>query len=1067
MNNRRPFVLRAFRLALLFALCALPFAAHAQPSTATLSGTVVDQNGGAVPGTAITILNAGTSLSRQATTNDEGNFTVPLLSPGAYTVSARRDGFAPLEIPNVVLNVGDQKALKIELKTGDVNATVQVVNEAPLINESPSVGTIIDRQFVGNLPLNGRSFQSLILLTPGILPVPDVNANSPRGQFSVNGQRTNANYFTVDGVSANVGVSLDSTGSGFSIAGAGTLPGLSAQGTTNNLVSVDALEEFRIETSSYSAELGRLPGAQVQMVTRSGTNRLHGALFDYLRNDVFDARNYFNQTPAAKPPLRMNDFGGTLGGPVILPKVYNGHDRTFFFFSYEGQRLMLPVSANFFVPSLSIRQNATSAMQPILNSFPTPTGPETEINGTPSGAAPWIGSYSSPKRLDATSLRLDHSVNSKLSLFGRINYAPSTDTTRTLMLLTGGKYLTKTLTLGSTLVLTPQLNNELRFNYSSNRGQLNFSMDNFGGGVPVSQSTLLSGYNGPGTKWAQMLLSYPGLTGIVISLGDLVTNTTRQLNIADNVSWGTGTHQFKVGVDYRRMAPILGPVNYNPLLLFLSKAGVLSGTPLLARVSAKQGARPIFRNYAFYAEDRWRPSKRATVSLGLRWDINPAPHESSGLVPALVAGAENISTATLAPPKSPLYKTSYRALGPRLGVAYQLSQVSGRETVIRGGFGVYYDQSNSQGAIGFGGYPFVVSRTYFGEPFPLPASISTPPAFPTLTLPTTETLSAFNPKLREPYTLEWNVALAQSLGSEQTITLSYVASAARNLLTTRLLNATPPSVIGTQPNPNLGQVNYVTNGPTSDYTSFQLQFQRRLSRGVQALANYTWGRSLDQISDETGTGTLERGSADFDIRHSFSSAITYDFPKVRGLGRIFRGIVDGWSTAYSIYAYSGSPFNPSAGLFYREDGVGVSVRPDVVPGQRFWISDPSAPGGRRLNPAAFSLQPADPRFPGSTTVIRQGTLGRNVVRLPGWYTLNMSLSRHFNFSENWNLQISIDAFNLFNHPVFAGYGNSLRDPSNFGVPTATLTTASGLGGLNSLYQLGGNRSLQFSAKLRF
>ncbi len=258
MNNRRPFVLRAFRLALLFALCALPFAAHAQTSTATLSGTVVDQNGGAVPGTAITILNAGTSLSRQATTNDEGNFTVPLLSPGAYTVSARRDGFAPLEIPNVVLNVGDQKALKIELKTGDVNATVQVVNEAPLINESPSVGTIIDRQFVGNLPLNGRSFQSLILLTPGILPVPDVNANSPRGQFSVNGQRTNANYFTVDGVSANVGVSLDSTGSGFSIAGAGTLPGLSAQGTTNNLVSVDALEEFRIETSSYSA-IGHQP----------------------------------------------------------------------------------------------------------------------------------------------------------------------------------------------------------------------------------------------------------------------------------------------------------------------------------------------------------------------------------------------------------------------------------------------------------------------------------------------------------------------------------------------------------------------------------------------------------------------------------------------------------------------------------------------------------------------------------------------------------------------------------------------------------------------------------------
>ncbi len=1067
----RSLPIAALRCFLFFALCALPSAVPGQTSTATLNGTVEDQNGAVVPGVSVTVQNRSTSFERQGQTNDSGAFTFPLLPPGKYAVTARRDGFTPVEVQNVILNVGDQKALQIQLKAGDVNAQVQVTSEAPLINESPAVATTVDRQFVSNLPLNGRSFQSLILLTAGVVPVPDTNTNSPRGQFSVNGQRTNANYFTVDGVSANIGVSLDSTGGGFSIAGSGTLPGLSAQGTTNNLVSVDALEEFTVQTSTYSAEFGRQPGAQVQMITRSGTNQVHGTLFDYVRNDIFDARNFFNQKPAAKPPLRMNDFGGTLGGPVMLPKLYNGHDRTFFFFSYEGQRLMLPVSANFFVPSLSIRQDATPAMQPILKAFPTPTGPETLINGVPSGAAPWVGGYSSPKNLDATSVRVDHNVNSKLSLFGRINYSPSTDTSRTLMLLSGGKFLTKTLTLGSTLVLTPHLTNEFRSNFSSNRGQLNISMDAFGGGVPVSLSTLLSGYDGPGTKWGQLLLSYPDLTGIVVSLGDIVTNSTRQLNLVDNLSLVKGTHHFTAGADYRRMESVLGPVNYNPFVFFLSKAAVVSGTAPLARVSAKQGARPLFNNYSFYGEDRWKLSTRATLSLGLRWEINPPPHDADGLIPALVIGAENIATATLAPANSPFYKTSYKAFGPRLGAAYQLRQVSGRETVIRGGFGVYYDQSNSQGAIGFGGYPFLVSRTYFGVSFPLSPSIGTPPAFPTLALPTTETLSALNPNLREPYTLEWNIALTQSLGRQQALTLSYVASAARNLLTTRLLNATPPAVIGTKPNPNLGPVNYVTNGPASDFKSFQLQFQRRLSHGLQALVNYTWGHGIDQISDETGTGTLERGSADFDIRHSFSSAITYDLPKVRGFGRIIKGIVNGWSTGYTIYAYSGRPFNPSAGLFYREDGVGVSVRPDVVMGQPFWISDPTVPGGQRLNPAAFSLPPADPRFPGSATFIRQGTLGRNVVRLPGWYTLNMSLRRQFNFSERWNLQFSIEAFNLLNHPVFAGYGNGVPpsngSPSTFGVPTATLNTTSGLGGLNPLYQLGGNRSLQFSAKLKF
>jgi hypothetical protein len=287
------------------------------------------------------------------------------------------------------------------LKAGDVNATVQIVSEAPLINESAAVATTIDRQFVGNLPLNGRSFQSLILLTPGVVLTP---ANFSAGEFSVNGQRTNANYFTVDGVGANIAVTL-SQGSSVSQQQAGALPGESAFGSTNNLVSVDALEEFKIQTSSYSAEYGRQPGGQIQLVTRSGGNEFHGTAFEYFRNEAFDANNWFNNANRlGRPPLRQNQFGGIFSGPVMLPRFgsggkpyWSGRKSTFFFFSYEGQRLLLPNSDNQLVPSGRIRQAAAPALRPILNAFPTPTGPETvDATGSPTGYAPWVMSYSNP-----------------------------------------------------------------------------------------------------------------------------------------------------------------------------------------------------------------------------------------------------------------------------------------------------------------------------------------------------------------------------------------------------------------------------------------------------------------------------------------------------------------------------------------------------------------------------------------------------------------------------------------------------------------------------------------------
>ena len=234
--------------------------AFGQSATATLSGEVVDQNGAVVPNAEVTVTNNGTGQARHATTNDSGNFTVPLLPPGAYTVSAQREGFAPVRIPEVILNVGDQKSLPIQLRAGSISEMVQVIGEAPLINESPAVGTVVDRQFVESMPLNGRSFQSLITLMPGVV-LAKTNVQE-QGQFSVNGQRSNANYFTVDGVSANFGVAP----TGVNQNGGGSVPALSAAGGTNSLVSVDAMQEFKIQTSTYAAEFGRTPGAQVQIL---------------------------------------------------------------------------------------------------------------------------------------------------------------------------------------------------------------------------------------------------------------------------------------------------------------------------------------------------------------------------------------------------------------------------------------------------------------------------------------------------------------------------------------------------------------------------------------------------------------------------------------------------------------------------------------------------------------------------------------------------------------------------------------------------------------------------------
>ena len=1085
-----------------------------QSATATLSGTVTDEQGALVPGARVKVTNTAMGFERQAATSDEGAFTIPLLLPGNYTLTVERDGFAQARISNVILNVNDRRTLQIELKAGSVTEVV-TVDVASLINESPAVGTVIDRQFVGNLPLNGRSFQSLILLAPGVVPTPGTSVNP--GEFSVNGQRATANYFTVDGVSANTGVAFDSVN--FSQQAAGALPGATALGTTASLVSVDALEEFRMQTSTYSAEFGRQPGAQVQLVTRSGKNQLNGSLFHYLRNEALDARNWFNKKPQPEPALRQNQFGGTFSGPVLIPAVYNGKDRTFFFFSYEGQRMRLPqLPQTDIVPALWLREAAAETLKPFLNAYPLPNSEETQalidhdrdpstprVLG-PSGLAPFIAAYSNPSSVDAYSIRMDHAISSKLNLFGRYAQTPSNNLTRQRNWLFGADADSRALTVGAMISITPRLNNDFRINYTRNKGGGSYRMDDFGGAVPVTLEQMISPYRSSGPGPISTCFSFGGSFRTVYCLGDFAGNYQRQLNIVDNVSWVKGSHQLKFGIDWRRLTPIYGPQAYSSQFQIASSGSfdvffdlnqidlIKSGTVGRMVILASQVAHPIFDNYSVYAQDTWKLSPRLTLDLGLRWEVNPPPHEANGVMPVLITGITDtdVSNATLAPPGTPFYSTIYTAFAPRVGVAYQLNQTTGRETVARGGFGIYYDLGSNMATAGFRGYPFSASTSLFNVTLPLSPAQVQPPGFPavTLPLPPSANLFALNPDLKLPYTLQWSVALQQMLGKNQMVTLSYVASAGRRLTATSNLNGVPSATVIEnlsnrqihRPNPNFNDIAFNRNRTTSDYHSLQAQYQSRLSRGLQALVNYTWSHAIDEASlDSDGLNPLERGNADFDVRHNFSAAVTYDFPKLSGAGplaALLMSIANGWSMDSVFYAYSGKPLNILAGVTNYLDGRQVVVHPDRVPGAPVWIDDPSAPGGQRINPAAFAYPPFtlfEPlrQRPGSTIQLfsRPGTLGRNSIRAPGIYQINMGVRRQFNLGERWTLQLKAEAFNILNHPLFAGY-DTVWSPTSatFGAPRNTLS-APELGtfpaGLSSLYQLGGPRSIQLSLRLAF
>ncbi len=998
-------------------------------SAAQISGIIRDSSQALVPGATINVSAEETGVRRTVASTADGVYVIALLPPGKYRIEVLAPGFQSSRQTGITLAIGQEARIDFTLQPGALEQSVTVSAESSLLKTDQSgVSTVINRDFIDKLPLNGRSFQSLIALTPGVVMTKATFGE--QGQFSVNGQRANANYFTIDGVSANIGVSAGLT---LVQSASGSLPGLGATGGTNTLVSVEALEEFRVQTSGYGAEYGRMPGAQITILTRSGTNKFHGSLFNFFRNDALDASDWFaNAQKLPKPALRQNDFGGVVGGPIQ-------RDKTFFFISYEGLRLRQPQVLSTDVPNLDQRGLlACRACRPFLNGFPLPNRPNSRL-----GFAPFVASYSDVSSLDAGSIRLDHRFGTKVTVFGRYNHAPSSYTARLQMLSnpTDTTVGTKTLTSGATVLFTPRLVTDTRFNWSGTTGDSFARLDDFGGAVPFDPKLFFPSGVDPANALGGYFMNGGINSGFY--LGKNVANSQCQLNLTNTVSYTLGSHQLKFGGDWRHVATRNNPRAYDLFVYFVGTFGASFGQTVQTTVGAQQDISVYIDNLSLFAQDTWKISPKLTLTYGTRWELNPAPSGSKPLYSYIPAS--NPRQITLAQPGSPLYETQFRNFAPRIGAAYQITP----HTTLRGGFGLFYDMGSGLMAQAAAGFPYFRQRNILqGTPFPVPPDTAAPIEF-TLKAPIASIYAAA-PGLSLPVTYQWNAALEHLLNRANSVSVAYVGAAGRNLLRQNFY-----------PNPT-DEIVYaylLNNAAFSDFHSLQVQYQRALSRGVQALVSYTFAKSLDNASNESDAHLIapiidprnDRGPSDFDIRQALSAAVSANLP-----GRWLKG----WGLDGVYVLRTATPVDVTYSL---DNGFGVyAFRPDLVASQPVYLADPNVGGGKRFNFDAFEI-PLE--YPG-----RQGTLGRNALRGFGLSQVNFTFRRDFKIYEALKLEFRSELFNALNAPSFGDPSGALQSPQ-FGYSNRMQGRSLGRGGvnggLNPLYQIGGPRSIQLALRVVF
>ena len=1051
------------RTSALWMVCAFLLAGSrmlAQVSTASVTGTVVDVTSARIPGADVKLVNMLTGAESDSKTSRSGTFFVPGVIPGEYMLEIDRDGFAPVQVADLILHVSDTKNFLVRMQVGSVAQTVNVDEATTLLDTGDiSISTVVDKGFVSNMPLNGRSFQDLIAMTPGVIaqsPQTPGESFGARGTFSVNGQGINTNAYFVDGVSANVGAGL-LTGHQ-KIATDGSIAALTALGTTQSLVSVDALQEFRVLSSTYSTEYGRLPGGQFSLLTRSGTNQVHGSLFNYVRTDAIDAVDWYTRFNHAdsRTAYHQDDFGGTLGAPVPIPEIHPGKDETFVFLSYEGLNVQQPAAPQVqFIPDLELQRAPGLALRPILNLFPTGVYAQNFPSAEDTGLAPYPGGATSyPGTINATSIRFDHSVSSKLSGFFRYSETPSSSEAGTLSSLTRVHGDTRTFTGGVATQLSSRMSNDFRVGQAMSKASLATTLDNFFYSSAFHYGTALNALVGippsPDSASADVFIQIPGAGPSEIQT-DQATGSLHQWNIRDTISAQIGSHLLRLGIDQRHVASEIHPPEVSVEADFFSKQALLQNSASAISITRNTPATPLFQQFGAFVQDEWKLSKSFSLSSGLRWEVAPSPHGRDGQDAYTLDGDMAVpSTLRLAPRGTPLWRTSKAAIAPRVGGVWSPGGSAGHGLLLRAGVGVFLGTANQPAAAAFSALGFSTTNHLTNAPLPVtPTQIA---ASTDVSEPYRAAVFAFPQHLQLPYALQWNIGIEKALGSRQSLSLSWIGTNGRRLLQTQQINIS-------NENPLFQNVYYLPGHITSSYQALQFKFQRTLSRGVQILANYGWSHTID-YGTTAPIFPLSRGNSDLDVRHNLQVAVSWD-TRLQPATRFAKAVIGGWGVDGRLTVRSAFPITPLGNIDSDPNtGNRYYSGVDLIPGRPLQVFSSQYPGGRAIN-GGWSLTAAAFTLPQNG---QSGNAPRNLVRGFGAYQMNLAVRRELHLFPKAGVQVRLDIFNVFNHPQF-GYVDPVLTDALFG--QATLMLNQSFGSTGSLYEPGGPRSMQLSVRVHY
>lgn len=998
---------------------AIANALWAQLPTATILGTVRDSSGAAVPGAQLTARNMQTDETRTTVSQADGSYRFDALPVGRYEVHAEHEGFQTEVRSGLLLEVTQEAVVNITLQVGQVQQTVSVTAEAPLVNTtSGSLGGLVNTDQMANLPLNGRNFSDLILLEPGITNNNNKGAGgSTNGlTFVSNGATLYSNNYLIDGTSMNQQY------------------GGSAAGASGNTLGVEGIEEYKVVTNSFSAEYGMTMGSQMLIVTKSGTNTFHGSLFEYLRNSALDARNFYDYTESTSglrlPPFRRNNFGGALGGPVIKNK-------TFFFFTYEALKQRTGITTILTTLPASARVNGgvvpqiASVIQPFLQYFPLPNLPNNQ----------YTYPYTRPDSDSYTQGRIDQILTSSDTLFGRYTI----DTDRAVD--AGGWPQWHVNRYSRNQYLTLSENHTFSFTVV-NTFRASFSR------TVRDQGFLPTDLNVAGPQYSFV----PGYGFGAINIGGLTANfgpsvghshdaTQNIFAESDDIFVTRGRHALKFGTLINRYQMFsVQQGEQQGTITFPSVASFLLGEP--STYSAETPGSTTDRTYyyttaGFYGEDDMRLSSRFTLNLGLRYEFNTTYREEHNRGVAIINPYVD-ATTTIGPP---FRNPSLLDFSPRIGFAWDI--MGDHKTSLRGGAAKLFD-------IGGLGYPL---SNICAPPLCNTETETIPVSSPVvLTLPFTfpqgvqsKTLSLIDYNLTQPHIYEGNLTLERELPGNMAVTVAYSASRGIDLYRTVAANPPQEQIVDGLPhfatnspriNPNWGPITLVSSSGDSWYHSLQTSVIKRLSHNVQFQISYTWQRAIDDIPQSEGgsettqalanltdpySNKVDKGLSNFNIASSLKFNLIYRPPNPFANPRGITKILSGWQTSWIYTLQSGLPFSPTVGSNISNSLQGSDDRPDLLPGYSAssitsgttgagcpGVAANLPVGNQNLwyNPCAFALQANG----------FLGNVGRNILQGPGINNLDFSISKETSLphmGERAKLRFQADFFNIFNHANFA------------------------------------------------